>query len=81
MFEKLMKTKNIVFIIIISYFLSNFKVFCCSDFSFFYIHENFLKSLFKQKYCILLLGFCVVIYTQKFFENMKTKILYLKQFK
>ena len=76
-----MKTKNIVFIIIISYFSSNFKLFCCSDFSFFYIRENFLKSLFKQKYCILLLGFSVVIYSQKFFENMKTKILYLKQFK
>ena len=76
-----MKTKNIVFITIISYFSSNFKLFCYSDFPFFYIRKNFLKSLFKQKYCILLLGFSALIYSQKFFENMKTKILYLKQFK
>ena len=40
-FEKFMKTENIVF----KWFLSNFNVFCSSDFLFLNIRKNFLKNL------------------------------------
>ena len=44
-FEKFMKTENIVF----KWFLSNFNVFCSSDFLFLNIRKNFLKNLWKLK--------------------------------
>ena len=43
--ENFMKTK----ILYLSNFLSSFKPFCYSGFSFSYIHENFLTNLWKRK--------------------------------
>ena len=79
------KNKNIL----LSVFLSNFKLFCYLDFPFLYIHENFvekfmktkimyLSDFFEQFQAILFLGFLVLI----FLKNLwKQKILCLEQFK
>ena len=45
---KVYEIKNIV----LKWFLSNLKVFYCSGFSFFYIHENLWKKFIETKYCI-----------------------------
>ena len=46
--EKFMKTK----VLCLNDFFCNLKLFCYSDFLLLYIHEDLLKNLWKQKYCI-----------------------------
>ena len=69
-----------------------FKVFCCLDFPFLYIHENFLKNSGKQKYCIsnnssdfwvipnnfVAPILCSYIFTKTFWKNYENKNIIFK---